>query len=89
MKKEKHRAAEANPALSTTPLVAPDSTDGNDEFDYDKQIVDRVDESLWRAVYNGSFRLAVKCDRCGRWLTDGHSKRDRLGPVCAAKGTGQ
>lgn len=84
MKKEKHRAADANPAL-IPPQGNPNSTDGSDTFDYDKHIVDRVDESIWRAVYNGHFRLAVRCDRCGRWLTDGHSKRHRLGPRCKTR----
>lgn len=55
------------------------------EFDFDRHIVDSVDESIWRAVYNGEFRLAVRCDVCGRWLTDGRSKRVHRGPRCAEK----
>lgn len=55
------------------------------EFDFDRHIVDSVDESIWRAVYNGEFRLAVRCDVCGRWLTDGRSKRAHRGPRCAER----
>lgn len=55
------------------------------EFDFDRHIVDSVDQSIWRAVYNGEFRLAVRCDVCGRWLTDGRSKRAHRGPRCASK----
>jgi hypothetical protein len=55
------------------------------EFDYDKHVVDRVDDSLWRAVFDGHFRIAVRCDVCGRWLTEGTSKRAFRGPRCAAK----
>jgi hypothetical protein len=85
MRNEKRRVADANPALSTTRLVTHKVADVTDEFDFDKRIVDRVDESLWRAVYNGQFRLAIKCERCGRWLTAGKSKRNRIGAHCASK----
>lgn len=59
------------------------------DFDFDQQIVHRVDESIWRAVYNGEFRLAVRCKRCGRWLTSGLSKRERLGAHCKTKKTAE
>lgn len=78
------RRTQTDPALSSTPTVSAKST-AESEFDYDRRIVDRVDASIWRAVYNGEFRLAVKCRRCGRWLTDGHSKRRHLGARCAAR----
>lgn len=74
-----------DPALSTPPTASPNSTDDTDSFDFDKRVADQVDFSIWRAIYNGSFRLAVRCERCGRWLTSGHSKRARLGPHCKAK----
>lgn len=62
-----------------------DTPDSTTDLDFDRHIVDRVDESIWRAVYNGEFRLAVRCDVCGRWLTDGRSKRAHRGPRCAEK----
>lgn len=83
MRKEKNRIPK-DPALFSRPSET-DSTDRADTFDFDKHIVDRVDESLWRAVYNGQFRLAVRCERCGRWLTAGASKRNRIGAHCATK----
>lgn len=55
------------------------------DFEFDRRVVDQVDWSIWRAIYNGEFRLACRCRRCGRWLTDGTSKRRHLGPVCAGK----
>lgn len=56
------------------------------DFDYDERVVYQVDSSIWRAIYNGHFRLAVPCQVCGRWLTDGRSKKAHRGPRCAAKG---
>lgn len=64
---------------------ASDSTAGGGGFDLDKKIVDRVDESIWAAIYAGHFRLGVKCERCGRWLYDGRSKKRGMGVHCAAK----
>lgn len=72
-------------ARSATPLAATDSTKPADTFDFDQHIVERVDASIWRALYDEHFRLAVKCEGCGRWLTSGLSKRDRLGPHCKTK----
>ena len=43
------------------------------------------DASIWQALFDGQFRLAVKCDVCGRWLTASSSKRAHRGPRCAAK----
>lgn len=87
-RKRRGRAAEANPAPST-PATAKQlhhqNTAAEDAFDFDRRVVDQVDTSIWRAVYNGEFRLAVRCKCCQRWLTDGRSKRAHLGPRCAAK----
>jgi hypothetical protein len=72
-------------AASTSLNAETHSTPTAAEFDYDKHIVDRVDDSLWRAVFDGHFRLAVRCKVCRRWLVDGRSKRAQCGPRCAAK----
>lgn len=72
-------------ATSTPPSDESQSTAPETDFDFDRTVVNRVDESIWRAVYNGDFRLAVRCDVCGRWLTDGRSKRAHRGPRCAAR----
>jgi len=72
-------------AASTSLNAETHSTPAAAEFDYDKHIVDRVDDSLWRAVFDGHFRIAVRCDVCGRWLTAGTSKRAFRGPSCATK----
>lgn len=57
----------------------------SEEFDFDERVVHQVDTSIWSALFNGHFKLAVPCDRCGRWLTAGTSKRNHRGPRCAAK----
>lgn len=80
-------SARATPTTAT--VDNQESTAGETEFDFDKRVVDQVDWSIWRALYNGEFRLAFKCRRCGRWLTDGRSKRAHLGPVCRAKAVGR
>ncbi|MDQ1247526.1 MAG: hypothetical protein QG597_1896 [Actinomycetota bacterium] len=43
------------------------------------------DRSIWAALFDGEFRLAVPCSRCGRWLTSAASKKHRLGSRCAAR----
>jgi hypothetical protein len=86
--KRKGRAArEGDPALFTPPASC-DTTQSNstaEQFDFDKRVVDQVDWSIWQAIFNGHFRLAVRCDVCGRWLTAGRSKEAHRGPRCAAK----
>jgi hypothetical protein len=32
----------------------------------DKAVLATVDASLWQALFDGHFRLAVRCDTCGR-----------------------
>lgn len=82
-RKRKGRAPNGNPDLFTPPSDNTHSNATAEQFDFDKTVVDQVDSSIWRAVYNGHFRLAVQCQRCGRWLTDGRSKRNHMGPRCA------
>jgi hypothetical protein len=82
MQKHERRATQkVNPAPAAdtyhaTPTVLP--------LDVSKRVADQVDWSLWAAIYEGKFRLAVPCRRCGRWLVDGRSKRRHYGPRCAA-----
>jgi Family of unknown function (DUF6011) len=77
--------ATQDPAPSTTPLAETKSTATTDEFDFDRLIVDRVDDSIWRALFDGHFRLAVPCEICGRPLVTLASKMARRGPRCAEK----
>lgn len=83
-RKRKGRALK-DPALSTPPSDSVQSSAEDRQFDFDKRVVDQVDASIWRALFDGQFRLAVRCDICGRWLTDGRSKAAHRGPRCAAK----
>lgn len=82
------RPAVSDRAPSTTSTLCPKDSKNRREFDYDETVVYQVDSSIWRAIFNGEFRLAVPCDQCGRWLTDGRSKRNHRGPRCAAKVVG-
>ncbi len=82
------RRTPRDPALSTRPSDVVNVIKDEAEFDYDKRVVDQVDWSIWRAIHQGKFRLATPCDVCGRWLTDGRSKRAHRGPRCAAKVVG-
>ena len=65
-------------ATSTTATVADADTTA-----VDRQLVG--DESLWVALFDGRFRLSVRCDVCGRWLTAGKSKVAGRGPSCSAR----
>ena len=75
----------ARATSATTTVATGKSTAATEDFDYDKRVVAQVDWSIWNAIFNGQFRLAVPCDVCGRWLTAGASKRAHRGPRCAAK----
>jgi hypothetical protein len=55
------------------------------DLDLDKRTVDSVDASIWNALMDGHFRLAVPCDTCGRFLTANSSKKAHRGPRCRAK----
>ena len=87
--KRRGRAADspAAPTFTTTDIHhSADSSDHNertDEFKLDRLLVG--DKSIWAALFDGEFKLAVPCSRCGRWLTSGASKRHRMGSHCAAK----
>ncbi len=86
MRKEKHRIPR-DPALSTRPSDTNDSSQGTDEIGLDRLLVG--DKSIWAALFDGEFKLAVRCDCCGRWLTAGASKRNGRGPVCSARAVKQ
>lgn len=75
--------SEARATSTTTTIAASDSTGTATDFDLDQALAG--DRSVWSAVYAGEFRLAVRCKRCGRWLTAGASKAARLGAHCAAR----
>lgn len=81
------RSRKPAPATETGPQTAT-PTSANDtaalgQLAADKQLVG--DASIWAALFDGQFRLAVKCDTCGRWLTSGDSKRAHRGPVCRSR----
>lgn len=84
-KRKKDQAPQGNPALFTPPSDNTKSKPTFDELGFDKAIVEAVNRDIWAAVFDGHFRLAVRCRRCRRWLTHGTSKRNHIGPSCAAK----
>ena len=80
------RSSPATPgrAASTTPIAETNSTAASGHRELDLTLVGH-DASLWQALFDGQFRLAVRCERCGRWLTAGPSKKRQLGSHCATK----
>lgn len=78
--------AQLDPATSTPPSDTADSTAETRNLDFEKHIVSRVDASIWTALFNGEFRLAVRCRRCQRWVTSDRSRRAHMGPRCAKAG---
>jgi hypothetical protein len=83
-KNERRATVKVNPAPAAdtrqnTATVLP--------LDVSRTVTAQVDWSIWKALYDGKFRLAVPCRRCGRWLVDGRSKRRHYGPRCAALAT--
>jgi len=66
----------------------PNATQAGDDFDFDQRVVAQVDWSIWQALFDGHFKLAVQCDVCGRWLTANASKKAHRGPRCAARAGG-
>lgn len=84
-KRKKAGPPKGDPALFTPPSDTAKSKPTLDDLGFDKHIVEAVNRDIWAALFDGHFRLAVKCRGCGRWLTHGTSKRNHLGPRCAAK----
>lgn len=74
-------------ATSTTPIATAESNHHSD-IATDLALIG-ADGDLWVHLFNGRFRLAVKCDVCGRWLTAGKSKANGRGPSCAARAVSQ
>jgi hypothetical protein len=61
----------------------PETPSAGADFDFDQRVVAQVDWSIWKALKDGHFRLAVRCTDCGRWLTSSSSKEAGRGPHCA------
>ena len=70
-------------AAPTTNTTGKDNTHDTDMM-VDLALVG-ANSDIWAALFDGKFRLAVKCDTCGRWLTAGASKAAGRGPSCAAR----
>ena len=72
-------------STATTAAVNKSNAPGAAEVELMRGIVDKVDRGLWQDLMNGHFRLAMRCDICGRWLTAHTSKVAGRGAHCAAK----
>lgn len=70
-------------STATTTVTAQSNAPGAAEVELMRGIVDKVDRGLWLDLMNGRFRLAMRCDICGRWLTAHKSKSAGRGPSCA------
>lgn len=83
MTRRRSRAPKGNPATSTTATV--DSRQSNPEILVDLKITGGINADLWALLYDDRFRLALRCDDCGRWLTSHKSKAAGRGPTCSAR----
>ena len=71
-------------AASTSTATVTSQCNRSTDVELDLALVgDNAD--LWARLFDGEFRLAVRCDVCGRWLTAGKSKSAGRGPSCAAR----
>lgn len=61
------------------------SNHGADELAVDLALVGGINADLWALLFDGRFKLALRCDTCGRWLTAHKSKAAGRGPSCAAR----
>jgi hypothetical protein len=84
MTKNEESRIQKDPATSTTATVDIASLATHTDFTIDLALVG-TDGDLWAQLFNGKFRLAVKCDICGRWLTSHASKSAGRGPSCSAR----
>ena len=74
------------PATSTTTTLFPESNaPGAAEVELMRGIVDKTERGIWQDLMNGKFKLALRCDVCGRWLTAHASKSAGIGPRCAER----
>ncbi|WP_293311316.1 DUF6011 domain-containing protein [Mycolicibacterium sp.] len=82
----KNRPGNPGAALSTTTIAALQSNaPGAAEVELMRGIAGNIDLGIWQDLMNGTFRLATRCDTCGRWLTAHKSKANGRGPSCAAR----
>lgn len=82
MPTKKERTPKGQPKLAKASI---NPSKRHADFEYGKHILSGVEKTLWAAVFDGDFRIAVRCRRCKRWLVDGKSKRRHYGAVCAAE----
>jgi hypothetical protein len=84
MPRKRSGPAVSDRAHSTPPSDNAKSTHGSD-IELDLTLVGGVNADIWAALFAGEFRLARRCDTCGRWLTAHTSKAAGRGPSCAAR----
>jgi hypothetical protein len=72
-------------AISTPPSDTPSLAAQPDELADELRRIKGDGGDLFTLLMNGTYRLAVPCRECGRFLTSGASKAAGLGPRCAEK----
>jgi hypothetical protein len=88
MRKEKHRVADAIPALSTTPLVATDHNrhrPRNGSWHEPVTAEDRYEAWVLAEAERLGYRLSLRCVRCNQPLVAAKSVALHMGPVCRAR----
>ena len=86
MPKNRRSPGTKSRATSTTATVdTPRVTAEADELLEELRRIKAENGDLFTALLNGTYRLSLPCDCCGRYLTSHRSKAAGRGPVCAAK----
>jgi hypothetical protein len=83
MAKRRNGPAVSSRAAAKTATVCDQSTEHPD-LTVDLALIG-PNADIWAMLFDGTFRLARKCDICGRWLTSHASKAAGRGPSCAAR----
>jgi hypothetical protein len=78
-------AVSSRATSKTTATVDLKSSPNTDELLEELRRIKAENGDLFTALLNGTYRLSVPCDCCGRYLTSHRSKAAGRGPVCAAK----
>lgn len=81
----RNRPGNPGAATSTTTTVATQDDNRRSDIELDLALLGGTNADIWAALFDGRFRLAVPCKRCGRWLTSGASKTAGIGSHCAAR----
>lgn len=83
------RQKRSGPSRETRAATEPPSSAPEHTVDLDRQLLGDTD-ALGLELRDGNrFRLAVRCRRCGRWLTGDPARANGIGRHCAGRDGGR